>query len=77
LSDEEILLLGPKTAIKTSKVVCKYLAKQSLKLLKHQPDSIDLAPAVFFLVPRLKNMLAGLTLFKEPFKKELGGGHEK
>jgi hypothetical protein len=40
---------------------------------EHLPYSPDLAPADFFLFPKVKKELAGLTLTKETFKKEWEG----
>ncbi len=57
--------------VRTVKVVQEFLAKKSIKpLLSHPPDSPDLAPADYFLFPKLKKELAGITMTQEEFKKE-------
>jgi histone-lysine N-methyltransferase SETMAR len=45
-------------------------------MIEHLPYSPDLAPANFFLFPKVKKELAGLTLMRETFKKEWEGGCE-
>jgi hypothetical protein len=47
--------------------------KKRIKLLSHPPYSFDLAPADFFLFPKLKKKLAGITMTQERFKKEWEG----
>ena len=47
--------------------------KKRIKLLSHPPYSPDLAPADFFLFPKLKKELAGITMTQEKFKKEWEG----
>ena len=47
--------------------------KKRIKLLSHPPYSFDLAPADYFLVPKLKKELAGITMIQEEFKKEWEG----
>jgi hypothetical protein len=39
-------------------------------MLQHMPYSPDLAPTDFFLFPKVKKELVGLTLTRETFKKE-------
>ena len=47
--------------------------KKRIKLLSHLPYSFDLAPADYFLFPKLKKELAGITMTQEKFKKEWEG----
>jgi hypothetical protein len=53
--------------------VKEFLAKKNIKLLSHPPYSPDLAPADYFLFPKLKKELAGNTMTQEEFKKEWEG----
>jgi transposase len=59
--------------VHSAKVVQEFLAKKSIKLLSHPPYSPDLAPADYFLFPKLKKELAGFTITQEEFKKEWEG----
>lgn len=43
----------------TSLLVCSYLAKHHTTIVSHPPYSPDLAPADFFLFPKLKTSLKG------------------
>jgi histone-lysine N-methyltransferase SETMAR len=54
-------------------MVQEFLTKKEVKLLSHPPYSPDLAPADFFLFPKLKKELAGHTMSQEEFKKEWEG----
>ena len=47
--------------------------KKRIKLLSHPPYSSELAPADYFLFPKLKKELAGNTMTQEKFKKEWEG----
>jgi hypothetical protein len=47
--------------------------KKRIKLLSHPHYSSDLAPADYFLFPKLKKELAGITMTQEKFKKEWEG----
>ena len=38
-------------------------------MLQHPPYSPDLAPADFFLFPKVKNQLAGISMDKDEVKK--------
>jgi histone-lysine N-methyltransferase SETMAR len=49
------------------------MAARQFKVIEHPPYSPDLAPADFFLFPKVKRELAGLTLTTETFKKEWEG----
>ncbi len=59
--------------VHTAKVVQEFLAKKRIKLLSHPPYSPDLTPADYFLFPKLKKELAGITMTQEEFKKEWEG----
>ena len=59
--------------VHTANVVKEFLAKKNIKLLSHPPYSPDLAPADYFLFPKLKKELAGNTMTQEEFKKEWEG----
>jgi len=43
----------------TSLLICSYLAKHQTSVVSHPPYSPDLAPADFFLFPKLKTTLKG------------------
>jgi histone-lysine N-methyltransferase SETMAR len=57
----------------TANIVTDWLAARCIQLLQHPPYSPDLAPADFFLFPKVKKELAGLTLTRETFKNEWEG----
>ncbi len=57
----------------TAAMVKDWMAARQFKVIEHPPYSPDLAPADFFLFPKVKRELAGLTLTKETFKKEWEG----
>jgi histone-lysine N-methyltransferase SETMAR len=65
--------VGPEAVVHTTKVVEEFLAKKRIKLLSHPPCSPDLAPADYFLFPKLKKELVGITMTQEKFKKEWEG----
>jgi histone-lysine N-methyltransferase SETMAR len=48
-------------------------AARDMKLIEHLPYSPNLAPTDYFLFPRVKRELAGLTLTQDTFKKEWEG----
>ncbi len=50
-----------------------WLAARDIKLIEHLPYSPDLAPADYFLFPRVKRELEGLTLTQDSFKKAWEG----
>jgi histone-lysine N-methyltransferase SETMAR len=54
-------------------MVKDWMAARQFKVIEHLPYSPDLAPADFFLFPKVKRELAGLTLTKKTFKKEWEG----
>ncbi len=59
--------------VHTAAIVKDWMAARQLKVIEHPPYSPDLAPSDFFLLPKVKRELAGLTLTKETFKKEWEG----
>jgi hypothetical protein len=59
--------------VHTAMVILEFLAKKRIKLLSHPPYSPDLTPADYFLFPKLKKELAGITMTQEKFKKEWEG----
>ena len=59
--------------VHTAKSVRNILNKNNIQLLDNPPNSSDLAPADFFLFPKLKRELAGITMMQEDFKNKLEG----
>jgi [histone H3]-lysine36 N-dimethyltransferase SETMAR len=59
--------------VHSAAVVQDWLAARGVQVLQHPPYSPDLAPADFFLFPKLKNHLAGKTITAQSFKKEWEG----
>ncbi len=59
--------------IQTTVIVTDWLVARRIQLLMHLPNTPDLTPANFFLFPKVKKELAGLTLTRETFKKEWKG----
>jgi histone-lysine N-methyltransferase SETMAR len=59
--------------IQTATIVTDWMTARHIQLLKHLPYLPDLTPADFFLFPKVKKELAGLTLARETFKKEWEG----
>jgi histone-lysine N-methyltransferase SETMAR len=60
-------------SVHTAAKVTDWLAARDIKLIEHLPYSPDLAPADYFLFPRVKRELVDLTLTKDSFKKEREG----
>ncbi len=59
--------------VRTAATVTDWLVARRVKMIKHPLYSLDLAPANFFLFPKVKKELAGLTLTRESFKKDWEG----
>ena len=59
--------------VHTAAVVKDWMAAKQLQVIEHPPYSPDLAPADFFLFPKIKKQLAGKTLTQESLKKEWEG----
>jgi hypothetical protein len=55
--------------VHTAAKVTDFMAARGIKLIQHPPYSPDLAPADYFLFPRIKKELAGLTMTQDTFKK--------
>ena len=54
-----VRLLYDNAPAHTSSIVIDYLETKKVTVLPHPPYSPDLAPADFFLFPKLKRMLSG------------------
>ena len=59
--------------VHTAATVKNWLAARGVQMLEHPPYSPDLAPADFFLFPKLKMELAGRHLSKDDFKTTWDG----
>lgn len=57
--------------VHTAGNVAAFLEEKKVNVLEHPPYSPDLAPADYFLFPKMKGDLAGLTMTRETFKPEL------
>ncbi len=57
----------------TAAKVTDFMAARGIKLIEHPPFSPDLAPADYFLFPRIKKELAGFTMTQDTFKKSWEG----
>ena len=57
----------------TASKVKEFLTKKEIKVIEHPLYSPDLAPADYFLFPKVKLALAGKNLTPETFKKEWEG----
>jgi histone-lysine N-methyltransferase SETMAR len=57
----------------TAATVADFLAAKRVKSVPHPPYSPDLAPADFFLFPKVKAELAGQMLMQETFKNSWEG----
>jgi hypothetical protein len=56
--------------VHTAAMVTDWMAARQFKVIEHQSYPLGLAPANFFLFPKVKRELASLTLTKDTFKKE-------
>jgi hypothetical protein len=72
LVDGEWFLHWDNAPINYPKAVQDYLTKKGVKVIEHPPYSFDLAAADFFLFPKLKKELAGISLAPGDFRKEWG-----
>jgi [histone H3]-lysine36 N-dimethyltransferase SETMAR len=57
----------------SAKAVKDFLAQKYIQMIDHPPYSPDLAPADFFLFPKIKNELAGISISQESFKRAWEG----
>ena len=71
--DAEFVFHWDNAPVHTAVTVREFLEKKSLELLEHPPYSPDLAPADYFLFPKLKGKLAGTFMDAESFKKNWDG----
>ena len=70
LSEREWFFHWDNAPVHTATDVQEFMAKKGMKTIKHPPYSPDLAPADYFLFPKLKSALEGCHLTQETFKKE-------
>jgi hypothetical protein len=56
------------TPVHTAAKVTDWMGARDIKLIEHLPYLPDLARADFFLFPKVKRELAGLTLTQDTFK---------
>ncbi len=61
--------------VHTAAIVTDWLAARHVQMLQHPPYLPDLAPADFFLFPKVKKELAGLILMRD-LQAGVGGGCE-
>jgi hypothetical protein len=59
--------------VHTTATITDWLVARRVNMIKHPLYSPDLAPADFFLFPKVKTELAGLMLTRESFKKDWEG----
>lgn len=57
-------------SVHTAAAVLEFLAARNVRMLEHAPYSPDLAPADFFYLPKVKEMLVGQTLTNETFQTQ-------
>jgi histone-lysine N-methyltransferase SETMAR len=72
-SSQDWFLHWDNAPVHTAATVQDYLVKRGVKTIPHPPYSPDLAPADFFLFPKVKAALAGQTLTVESFKTSWEG----
>ena len=70
---KEVGPVGPEAVVHTVKWSRSSWRKKRIKLLSHAPYSFDIATADYFLFPKLKKELAGITMTQEKLKKEWEG----
>jgi len=68
LASQDWFLHWDNSPVHTAAAVQAYLAAKSIQLIAHPPYSPDLAPADFFLFPKVKLELAGISMTKDTFK---------
>jgi histone-lysine N-methyltransferase SETMAR len=62
-----------KVPVHTAAMVTDWMAAKQFPVIEHPSYLPDLAPADFFLFPKVKRELAGLTLTKETLKTKWEG----
>ncbi len=72
MASQEWFLHWDNAPVHTAATV-QYLEAKGVKMLHHPPYSPDLAPVNFFLFPRVKTELAGLSMNQETFQKSWEG----
>ena len=73
MAEQEWFFDWDNALVHTAAVVRDWITAKGFVLLEHPPYSPDLAPADFFLFPKIKNQLAGRTLTQETFQKSWEG----
>ncbi len=73
MSSQDWWLHWDNAPVHTATSVVDFLAAKGVKTIPHPPYSPDLAPADFFLFPKVKAELAGQTLRQETFKNSWEG----
>ncbi len=73
MAEQEWWLHWDNAPVHTAATVVDFLAAKGVKTVPHPPYSPDLAPADFFLFPKMKAELAGQTLTQETFKNSWEG----
>ena len=59
--------------MQTAATILDWLAARDIQVLPHPPSSLELAPADFFLFPKMKQELSGRHLDHQSFKKAWDG----
>ena len=72
-ASQEWFLHWDNAPVHSAAIVQEFLAARSIKTIAHPPYSPDLAPADFFLFPKVKNDLAGQTLTQGAFRSSWEG----
>ena len=73
LLNREWFFLWDNAPVHTAAAVQNWLAARDIQVLPHRPYSLDLAPADFFFVTKMKEQLAGHLLTQESFQTTWDG----
>jgi hypothetical protein len=73
MSSQDWFLHWDNAPVHTAATVQEYLEAKGIKTLQHLPSLPDLALTDFFLFPRVKSELAGLSMKQESFQKSWEG----
>ena len=76
-ASQEWFLHWDNAPVHSAAIVKDFIAAKKIKTIAHPPYSPDLAPADFFLFPKVKNDLAGKTLRQEIFRSSWEGAIKK
>ncbi len=68
-ASQEWFLHWDNAPVHTAAAVKQFIADRAIKTIAHPPYSPDLAPADFFLFPKVKSELASKTLTAETFTR--------